>query len=111
MPQPPSPHPSDTSPTSRPRSFWLTALVALPVVNGALLLAAASVAHTFLVPEMALVAFGELALLIALAWTYRIGVFRTIAAMLGSAAITVLGVAVVVFVALAIACGDTAECL
>ena len=111
MAQSRSPQPSVTSTPPRPRSFWLAALVGLPVVNGALLFAAASVAHTFLVPELALVAFGELALLIVLAWRYRIGVFGAIGAMLGNAAITVLGVAVVVYVALAIACRDATECL
>ena len=109
MPQSRSPHPSDTSTTRRPRSFWLTALVGLPVVNGALLVAAASVEHAFLV--MALVAFGELALLIVLVWTYGIGVLGAIGGILGNAVITVLGVAVVFFVALAIACRDATECL
>lgn len=109
-PQSRAPLSSDTSTTPQPRLFWLTALVGLPVVNVALLFAAASVEDTFLVPEMALVAFGEIALLIVLAWKYQVGVLGAIGAVLGSAAITVLGVVLVVFVALAIACSDATEC-
>jgi hypothetical protein len=60
---------------------------------------------------MALVAFGELTLLIVLAWKYRVGVFEAIGAMLGNAAITGLSVVLVYFVALAIACSDATECL
>jgi hypothetical protein len=91
IPQPAAPNRLTTSTAARPRSFWLTALLGLPVLNMAALIATASSAGDVLVPMAVGLALIELALLVALSPRYRIGVLGAVAALMGSAAITVLG--------------------
>ena len=89
---------------SEKSSFWVTALLGVPVANVALLSFVAFLAAELFLPVAALVALGELALLISWARTYGIGVLGALAAMLGVAVITVLGLAVVFLGTISSAC-------
>jgi len=102
-----SPHTLDPSAKG---SFWVTALLGLPAANVALLGFAGFLASDVFFPLAALVAVGELALLIPWTRTYGIGVVGALAAMLGIVLITVLGLVVVALVALSIACSGASEC-
>lgn len=88
----------------RQGSFWLVALLGLPAVNVAFLSTVGFLAEGIFVPVAALVALGELALLIPWARTYRVGVLGALTAMLSVAVITVVGLVLVFLVAFSIAC-------
>ena len=110
MPQhPPSQHAPPNQPSQRPGVstapshglFWLVALLLLPALNVGLLGFVASAASVLFLPLAALIALGDLVLLMVLARSYGIGVPEALLAMLVNAGFTVL-IPIVVFAA---ACG------
>jgi hypothetical protein len=80
------------------------------VVNTVFLAAVASVSGDLFLPAVALVALGEIPLLVAWARNYRIGALGALGAILGNAAITLLGLILVLLVTLSIACSGEAQC-
>ena len=96
--------------TSERRPFWLGALLGIPVVNTVFLAAVAAGASDLFLPAVALVALGEIALLVAWAQTHRIGALGALGAILGNVAITLLGLILVLLVTLSIACSGEAQC-
>lgn len=105
------PHRPEVSTTSERRPFWLGALLGIPVVNAVFLVAVASVSSGDLfLPAAALVALGEVPLLVAWARTYRIGALGALGAILGNVGITLLGLILVLLVTFSIACSGEAQC-
>ena len=101
-----SPHTLDPSAKG---SFWVTALLGLPAANVALLGFAGFLASDVFFPLAALVAVGELALLIPWTRTYGIGVLGALGAMLGNVAMTLLVLILALLVAFMASCNG--ECL
>jgi hypothetical protein len=95
---------------SEQRPFWLGALLGIPVINTVFLAAVASVSGDLFIPVAALVALGEIPLLVLWARTHRIGALGALGAILGNVAITLLGLILVLLVTLSIACSGEAQC-
>ncbi len=84
--------------------FWPVALLALPAANVALLSLVAFLDDDLFVPVAAVVALGEVALVIAWTRTHGMGPLPTLAAVVGNFLITAIGLVVVFIVVFWISC-------
>ena len=100
----------EVSKTSERRPFWLGALLGIPVVNTVFLAAVVAVSGDLFLPAAALVALGEIPLLVAWSRTHRIGALGALGAILGNVAITLLCLILALLVTLSIACSGEAQC-
>ena len=92
---------TSTSTTARQGSFWLTALLALPVLNIVAMIAAWGPMRVSLGPAAAGLAAIDFLLLVALAPRYRMGVSEAVVGLVVSAMITALGLYAIVLLVVA----------